>query len=151
METPPVSPEVRAALDAEHLRLLGIVYYIAGGMTAAVSCIFIFHATIFTIFGLNPEMFQNSNTANGQHAHPPPPGLFLALGGLFFALIFAGWIFGALQIFAGYSLGRRRNLTFVYIIAALECVSVPWGTAIGVFSFIVLTRPSVRALFGYTW
>jgi hypothetical protein len=34
------------------------------------------------------------------------------------------------------------------VIAAIACSFVPIGTVLGVFTIIVLTRPSVRVLFG---
>jgi hypothetical protein len=146
MQSPPVSPEVRAALDLEHLRLLRLGYYISGAMTALVSCVFIIHATMFTVMGLNPQFFQSS-TVNGPHAQPPPPGLFVGIGCFFFGLILAGWLFGALQIYAGICLGRRRHMTFIFVIAAIECLFLPWGTVLGVLTIIVLSRPSAAALF----
>ena len=33
------------------------------------------------------------------------------------------------------------------VIAALECLSVPLGTLLGVFTLVVLSRPSVRDSF----
>ena len=50
----PRDPVIQAALDGEHLRLLEIVFYIAGGVTALFSCFFLIHFTMFLVFGLNP-------------------------------------------------------------------------------------------------
>jgi hypothetical protein len=143
MEAPPVTPEVRAALDAEHLRLLRLGYFIAGGTSAFFSCFLIFHSVFFLFLGLNPQMFNTPN----QHGTPPPPGLFLGLAGVFITIMVSGWIFGALQIYAGICLGRRKHMTFVFIIAIIECLFLPWGTALGVLTLIVLSRPSAAALF----
>ena len=137
-------PAIQAALDAENLRLLEITYYIAGGMTALFSCFFIFHFAMFLVFGLNPQIF----THGANHpANPPPAGIFLAVAAGIGLLIVAGWTFGALQIYAGRCLRRRRHRTFVFIIAAIETGFIPWGTAIGVWTIIVLQRPGVKALF----
>jgi len=143
MQAPPVTPEVRAALDAEHLRLLRLGYFIAGSVTAVVSCFLIFHTVFLLIFGLNPQLFNAPN----QRGTPPPPGLFLGLAGLLMTFMVAGWIFGALQIYAGICLGKRRHMTCVFIIGIIECLFLPWGTALGVLTILVLSRPSVAALF----
>lgn len=54
----------------------------------------------------------------------------------------------ALSGFAGRSLSRRRHYVFCLVAAGLACLSFPLGTALGVFTFMVLQRPSVKALFG---
>jgi len=96
--------------------------------------------------GLNPHVFDNAATS-GRHDTPPPPGLFLALAGLFGLIIMLGWTFGAFQIYAGRCLRARRNYLLILIVAGFECIFIPWGTALGVFTFLVMQKLSVRALF----
>ena len=43
---------------------------------------------------------------------------------------------------------RRRDGNEALIVAGLECMMMPFGTVLGVFTIIVLLRPSVRQLFG---
>ena len=137
-------PVIQAAVNAEHLRLLEIIYYIGGGMTALVSCFFIFHFAFFLMIGLNPHFF---NSAGAHNANPPPTGFFLLFAAIMGAAIVAGWTFGALQIYAGRCLKKRRHRTLILIVAGLETVFIPWGTAIGVWTIIILQRPAVMALF----
>jgi hypothetical protein len=77
-----------------------------------------------------------------------------ALMGLFF-MGFAGvWmLFGftlaVCTLIAGRSLAQRRRHTFCLVIAAIECITcIPFGTALGVFTILVLMRPSVKQAFG---
>ncbi len=142
----PRDPAVQAALDEDHLRLLKIAYYIAGGATVAFSSIFIFHFMMCLVMGLNPHAFPQS-TANGQHIEPPPPGLFIGFAFVIGMVIILGWTFGALQIYAARCLGLRRNLLLIMVVAGVECIFIPWGTTIGVFTFLLLNRPSVKPLF----
>lgn len=44
-------------------------------------------------------------------------------------------------------LSARKNKTFCMVVAGISCIHVPLGTALGVFTFIVLSRPSVARLF----
>lgn len=44
-------------------------------------------------------------------------------------------------------LKQRRNRTFSQIVAGLACLSVPLGTALGVFTFIVLGKPEAQELY----
>jgi hypothetical protein len=149
MTASPHPPEIQAAIqaarDTDHLRLLEIVFYIAGGMTALFSCVFLIHFTMFLVFGLSPQMFANSS--HGQSGQPPPAGMFLAFASVIGVVILLGWTFGALQIYAGRCLRHRQHWMFVLVISALECVFIPWGTVIGVFALITLNRASVNTLF----
>jgi hypothetical protein len=45
------------------------------------------------------------------------------------------------------SLGTRRRRTLCLVTAGLTCASFPLGTALGIFTFIVLSRPTVKTLF----
>jgi hypothetical protein len=138
---------IQAAVDHDRLRILEIGYYIAGAMTAVgVSFLFI-HFGLFLFLGFNPQFFTHSVNSGGHSGEPPPPGLFLGLAALIGLIILLGWTFGALQVYAGRCLKMRRHSLFIMIVAALECVFIPWGTFLGVCTFLVLERPSVRALF----
>ncbi len=72
-------------------------------------------------------------------------GMLVAMGSLFF--LFA-MVFAALVIVAGRNLGAHRGYVYCLVIAALECLSVPFGTVLGVFTIVVLQRESVKVLFG---
>jgi hypothetical protein len=71
-------------------------------------------------------------------------GMLIAMGSLFFVI---GLVCAVLVIMAGRNLAAQRGYTFCLVIAALECLSVPIGTALGVFTIVVLQRESVKELF----
>ncbi len=52
-----------------------------------------------------------------------------------------------LHLFAAAGLKKRSRYTLILVVSGLACLSFPLGTALGVFSIIVLMRPSVKALF----
>ena len=58
-----------------------------------------------------------------------------------------GVLGAVLNLVAGRSLTRKQNLTLIQILAGFSCLNVPYGTALGVLTFMVLGRPTVRALF----
>jgi len=62
--------------------------------------------------------------------------------------IVAGWTFAAMVAFAGRSLQTRQRYTFCLVMAGIECIFMPVGTVLGVFTIIVLVRDSVKELFG---
>jgi hypothetical protein len=44
-------------------------------------------------------------------------------------------------------LTQYRNRTFVYVIAALSCLAIPYGTLLGIFTFMVFARPACKDFF----
>jgi hypothetical protein len=55
---------------------------------------------------------------------------------------------GALQIWTGRNLARKQRYTYCLVMAVITCLSFPFGTALGVFTIVVLMRPAVKQMFG---
>ncbi|MDZ4816523.1 MAG: hypothetical protein SGI71_09690 [Verrucomicrobiota bacterium] len=68
---------------------------------------------------------------------------------LVFYSLFALW--GVLRFFqnlmTGLFLRMRRYRTFCLVSAAISCIHLPFGTVLGIFSLMVLLRPSVKKIF----
>ena len=62
-------------------------------------------------------------------------------------LILGGWTLAIAIFLAGRFLTRRAHYMYCFVVAAIECLLMPFGTILGVFTIIVLVRPSVKALF----
>lgn len=124
--------------DEEHLRALAIIHYVFGGLTALFACFPFIHLGVGLFMLLKPAAFD---------PRPPPPFLPWFFIGLGITFILAGWTLALLFVLAGRNLSRRRRYVFCQVVAALGCVLIPLGTVLGVFTLIVLSRPSVKALF----
>jgi len=123
--------------DAEHLRLLSIFHYVVGGLTAFVACIPIIHLAIglAMLLGAFPD----------NDAPPAIVGLFfVVIAGCF---ILAGWSLAICLLLAGGYLKSRKHYSFCLVIAGISCMLMPFGTVLGVFTIIVLMRPSVKEMF----
>jgi hypothetical protein len=84
------------------------------------------------------------------HGEPPPAfigWLFVVLGAAFFLL---GQSLAACVFAAGRFIQSRTRYWFVFVLACLQCGFFPFGTALGVFTIIVLSRPAVKRMFGLT-
>jgi len=147
----PLSPEleaiVTARVDQDRLKLLEWAYYLSGGATILFACLPLIHFTIFLFLGLHPHAFDSVGSGSHQKVETPPAALFLLFAGVIGVIIVLGWIFGVMQIVAARSIRHRRNSLLVKIVAGAECIFFPWGTLIGVLTFIVMERPSVKAVF----
>ena len=126
--------------DEEQLRLLTIFHYIVGGLAA----LFSFFPLLYCAFGL----FILPAPAHPQHGEPPPPLLgwfFIGFGCFFFVL---GLVFAACVVLSGRFIARRRHYWFAFVLACIQCLFFPFGVVLGVFTIIVLSRHSVKEIFG---
>ena len=124
--------------DEEHLRLLAIFHYVLAGMNALAGCF----GLMYVAFGIAMMVGKLDQGRNGP---PPEFGLLVALLGGSFSLFF--WGLAIAKLLAARWLGQRSHYRFCFVVACIECANMPMGTVLGVFTILVLTRPSVKALF----
>jgi hypothetical protein len=129
--------------NEQYLNILAIFHYVVGGLTALFACFPIFHLTI----GLS--------MLTGGFGPMPDEDFPFRLFGLMFvlipaAIILLGWILAGFMVAAGYFLRKRQKHTFCLVVAGVECIFIPFGTVLGVFTIVLLVQPSVKALFGGT-
>lgn len=138
---PPALMRDQRKVDAEHLKLLAVFHFVLAGLSLvgiAFLCLhwFLMH-TVFT----NPEMMKNAKGG------PPPKEFFMIFRWFYFFMgtfIVAG---GLGNLISGFCLLKRRGKIFSFVVAGLNCLGFPFGTTLGVFTFIVLLRDSVGELY----
>lgn len=132
-----------AQQDHEHLRLLSILHYVLGGLVAALSLFSLLHIGTGLFFIVAPEIVIESGET------PPPPlmgWLFLLVG---MAFLLGGLVMAGCLILSGRFLSQRRHYWFSFVVACLACVfNMPLGTLLGIFTLVVLSRDSVKRLYG---
>lgn len=135
---PLVSPAEQRIKDIEHLKLLAIFHYVFGGVTAVTSSFALLHFFMGLMMVMNPALSSEAG----------PVGWIFMLFGAF--IVLAGWTLGGAMIYSGRMLQQRKRSLYSQIIAGLCCLSIPFGTALGICTFLVLRRPSVKALYDQT-
>src|SRR6266496_5440425 len=128
--------------DREHLRLLAIFHYVVAGLAALFSFFPLLYTTIGAIF-----IFAARHGTAKQGENLPPEFLgwiFAVLGSLLFLI---GIAMAICILIVGRSLALRKRYSYAFIMACIECLFIPFGTILGVFTIVVLSRESVRALF----
>ncbi|HEU0273753.1 MAG TPA: hypothetical protein VFQ83_04415 [Candidatus Udaeobacter sp.] len=128
--------------DQEHLQILAIFHYVVAGLAA----LFSFFPLLYTIIGTIFIFAARHDTAKPGEDLPPE---FL---GWIFAVIGSGLFLAGLAIaicilIAGRSLALRKRYSFAMVMACIECIFVPFGTILGVFTIVVLCRDSVKGTF----
>jgi len=127
--------------DLEHLRLLSVFHYVLAVLAGLFSLfpVFYFGMGLAMVSGHFPDSHGGDETARFM--------------GWFFVAFGAVWMLGSLAFavclwLAGRYLGQHRRYLFCLVMAAISCTFAPFGTVLGVFTILVLVRPSVKELFG---
>ncbi|MDQ8200903.1 hypothetical protein QEH56_22240 [Pelagicoccus enzymogenes] len=142
-DLPPLLRDQRK-VDQDQLRLLGIFHLVLAGLSLIGLLFMLAHYLIMNTVMSNPEMWTKADTNNNL----PPPEEFFALFKWFY-LFFGGAIVagGVGNLLSGIFIKKRKNRTFSLVVGALNVLQFPFGTALGIFTFILLLRDSVRELY----
>ena len=131
--------------DREHLQLLAIFHYVVAGLAA----LFSFFPLLYTTVGAVFIFAARHGTAKPCEDLPPEflGWIFAVLGSLLFLI---GIAMAICILIAGRSLALRKRYSFAFVMACIECLFIPFGTILGAFTIVVLSRESVRELFSTT-
>ncbi|MEI2433575.1 hypothetical protein RDV84_00685 [Lysobacter yananisis] len=136
----PAPPAVAfGAEDESHLKLLSIFYYVLAALGALA---------LLMAVGITVLLFGYLGAGGAGHDGSVATGdltVLIVVMALSVALSLAS---GILQFMTARRLSQRRGRGLCQFTAAITCLSFPLGTLLGVFTFIVLARPQVRAAFG---
>ncbi len=126
--------------ELEQLRLLSLLHYVVAGVTVLLSLFPLLYLALGGLFIWRPDSLIGDT--------PPPPFWF---GWLFFVLGGAGvlfeWALAVAMFYAGRCLRARKKYTYCFVVAVLDCLAIPVGTVLGVFTILVLAKPGVKELF----
>ena len=125
--------------DLRYLKTLSIFYYVVGAFVAFFSCFALIYLIMGVVFVAAPPPSRGGS--------PPPPEL-----GWFFILlssfaILVGWSWAAAIMVAGWFLGRCKHYLYCLVVGCSTLLFHPFGTVLGVFTIILLIRPTVKQMF----
>jgi Na+-driven multidrug efflux pump len=98
------------------------------------------HCAIMHAVFTNPKFLEN------QKKNPPPEQIFAIFN--WFYVVMGVWFVGSgiLNVISGLCLRARKGRTFSLVVTSINCLHIPLGTVLGVFTIVVLLRDSVREL-----
>ena len=126
--------------DDEHLKLLAIFHYVVGGLAGMVALFPLVHLIMGLFMVIAPHVFEGE----ADPAAAVVGWIFVIFAATFIGI---GWAFAGCLIAAGRFLTRRKHRLFCLVIGGVECIFMPFGTVLGVFTIIVLMRESVVLAF----
>lgn len=122
-----------------HISTLSVLHYVYGAFICLMGL-----ALLALVFA---GSFLNSDWMQQQPGGGPPGfvGLFLStLGWVLFVLV---ELQGVLNLISAANIQRRRGRTFSQVVAAFNCFNIPFGLALGIFTFVVLGDQEVRSVY----
>ena len=134
-------PRDQRKIDAGHLQTLAVFHFVGVGLAVLGILLLCVHYAVFHTIFTDPKFWQ------GQIQPALPPELFSMLkwfyviGGLWFVAS------GILNFISAFCLLARKHRIFSLVVAGINCLHIPLGTILGVFTIIVLVRDSVRELY----
>ena len=137
---PPPQYQQRPQDDEGHLNIISICTFCYAGLVGMVGLLFSIYLIIGVIIAGSAVTSSSSASAPGAAVG----GVFIVIGGL--AMLFA---FGkaALLVWSGLSMRKRTRPTLSFVVACISCMNIPLGTTLGIFTIMVLNRPSVKAIY----
>ncbi len=163
-QPPPMPAHQFNLQDESHLNLLSVFHYVLGGLYFLGIGFIVLHFMIMsTVFRMAPAMHSSSadpapvvEIADAGTLTPPPmptpapefPAEIMTFMMVFY--VFFGFCALAMaigNIMSATFIKKRKHKTFTYIISGINCLQVPFGTVLGIFTFIVLGRPSVQSAY----
>jgi hypothetical protein len=134
----------QVVIDHEHLKLLSLGYMISAGISAFFSLM----GLMYMVMGafMSAMISQMPKTA-GNGNQPPPAFIGWLFSGIGLAIFLLLMGIAALKLRAAFCIRQRRSRTFCMVVAALCCLGIPYGTLLGVLTFIIMGRDSVASQF----
>lgn len=116
---------------SNRLSLLSTLHYVYGLFT----CICAF--ALLALVGVGSIIRSQTNDPNAEVVG----NVFQAFGWVLFAAIM---LWGIFILLSGRWIAQRRNRTGSLIVGGLCCLSIPFGLALGIFTFVTLLDQEVQ-------
>ncbi len=131
----------------DYLKLISIFQYILAGFTFLTSFFPILHLGfgLFMLFAPEASLCEMAKDGCADVFLTRMMGvLFVCVGG---GIMLSGFAFGGAILLTGRYIAQRRRPLFCMIVAGLECMFMPLGTALGVWTLFLLLKKEVSVLF----
>ena len=132
---PPLMRDQRK-VDAENLKLLAIFHFVLGGLAVLGLGFLFLHWTFMHAIFTNPAMKNPKGSLPPQEFFDIFKWFYFVMGGFMVTA-------GILNVVSGACILKRRARIFSIVVSGLNCFCIPFGTALGVFTIIVLIRDSI--------
>ncbi|HTB82542.1 MAG TPA: hypothetical protein VK742_02710 [Candidatus Sulfotelmatobacter sp.] len=139
----PPLPRDQRKIDADNLNLLAIFHFVGAALALVGILFLVAHYFLMHAVMTNPKMFENQ-----KQPMPMTPEQMFAIFKWFYLAMGLWFVASAIMnLVSGLFLRARKNRTFSLVVAGIDCLHLPLGTVLGVFTLVVLSRESVKELY----
>ena len=131
-------PEVTSVKDEARLQLVAMWFYVLAviqGLYAIGFFILAGSGFLLSLGWIQEQAWLPPSSSAGEYTAP-----MLAYGAF-------GAIMSTISVLAARRVSARRSRSFCLYASMANLLFLPWGTLIGLYSIVVLTRPRIRAKF----
>ena len=118
--------------NGDMISLVSIFHFVLGGFQMLFSLVGLVYVAIGAMMA--------SGAMESTKGNPPPPELGWIFGGVGVVFVLVFITVGFLTIRTGINIRRRRRRTFCMVIDSILCLMVPFGTIVGIFGLVLLTK-----------
>lgn len=141
----PGKKEIEMNKDLEQIKTIAVFTFVYAGVSALFSFFPVIHLTI-GISMLNGSLFDGNTPTDTVF----PFNLFALMFTIIPAIMILGGLTYSIALaISGNFLLKKRHYIFCMIMAGISCAFAPFGTVLGIFTILLLQRPSVKNLFEY--
>lgn len=138
---PHMPPPYQVHKDNEHLKILSIFYYINAGLSALGIVGVILHGMMMLFMLTNEQFIEHTDEPHAAEVMQSMSSAFIIFYACFTVLLIANTV---INILAARYLSQKKNMGFCQVVAGINCINIPLGTALGIFTFVVLSRYSIK-------
>jgi hypothetical protein len=145
LSQPPPMPVRQINLEDEsHLHLLSVFHFVMGGLYTLGIGFVALHFLFMRMIMLMPQPAPAPSFPAAPSPPVTPADMMPILIGFYIviALVIAALATG--NILAGVWIRKRIRHSLTFVVAAINCAVFPFGTVLGVFTIIVLSRVTVK-------
>lgn len=140
---PQLPPPLRdqRKVDEQHLKTLSVLHFVGAGLAVLGLLFLLGHYALFQAVFSDPKIWADQK-------HGPRPDELFAIFRWFY-LVAGIWFVGSgiLNLMSGFFIRARKRRVLSIVVAGSNCLHMPLGTVLGVFTIVVLMRDSVRELY----
>lgn len=145
LQTPDSARLPELPRDSEHIRILVIVHYVYAGLTG-LGVLFI--GAHFLIMRTALHFAQTQQAAKGS-TKAMEMEFFTSFMWVIYGVLGVVFITKlTLNLLSARAMSQRRSRVLSLVTAGFNCLDIPLGLVLGIFTFIVLFRDSVKRSYG---
>jgi hypothetical protein len=129
-------------VNSNNLNVLRILYIVKAALTFLTALFFVLYAFVGGYF------FTFIENMEGANVNEPVPdfvsGVFIVIGAVGAVFCIA---LGILTLLAAGYIKKRKGYNFIFAMGVVNCLTGLLGLGLGIFTFVELSKPQVKALF----